>query len=81
MGLWYANQGHCFESLTCNVRFAVAKTKQNSKSKDHLKSTERRFEIWKEGDMNELYDDGKAIQCRLKSDEGSNDIVKISKQM
>ena len=30
---------------------------KNSKSKDHLKSLER-FEIWKEGNINELYEEG-----------------------
>ena len=56
----------------------LQKPSKNSKSKDHLKSFERRFEIWKEGKINELYEQGKAIQDRLKSDGYPNDIVKIS---
>ena len=40
---------------------------KNSKSKDHLKSLGQRFEIWKEGNINELYEEGRAIQDRLKS--------------
>ena len=58
----------------------LKKTNKNSKSKDHLKSLERRFEIWKEGNINELYKGGKAIQDLLKSDGSSSDIVKISKK-
>ena len=53
---------------------------KNSKSKEHLKSLERRFEIWKEGNLNEHYEEGKTIQDRLKSDGSPNDIVKISKK-
>ena len=34
----------------------LQKPSKNSKSKDHLKSFERRFEIWKEGKINELYE-------------------------
>ena len=53
---------------------------KNSKSKEQLKSPERRFEIWKEGNLNENYEEEKAIQDRLKSDGSPNDIVKISKK-
>ena len=58
----------------------LQKPSKNSKSKDHLKSIERRFEIWKERNLNELYKEGKAIQDRLKSDGSQNDIAKISKE-
>ena len=50
---------------------------KNSKSKDHLKLLERRFEFWEEGNINELYEEGKTIQDRLKSDGSPNDIIKI----
>ena len=39
---------------------------KNPNSKDHLKSLEGRFEIWKEGNLNKLYEEGKSIQDRLK---------------
>ena len=58
----------------------LQKPSKNSIPKDHLKSLERRFEIWKKGNLNELYEEGKSIQDRLKSDESPNDIVKISKK-
>ena len=58
----------------------LQKPSKNSISKDHLKSLERRFEIWKKGNLNKLYEEGKSIQDRLKSDESPNDIVKISKK-
>ena len=58
----------------------LEKPSKNSKSKDHLKSLERRFGIWKEGNIKPFYQDRKAIQDRLKLDESSNDIMKISKK-
>ena len=58
----------------------LQKPSKNSKSKNHLKLLERRFEIWKEGNINELYEEGKAIQDRLKSNGSSNDIAKIPKK-
>ena len=58
----------------------LQKLSKNTKSKDHLKSLKRRFEIWKEGNINELYKEGRAIQDRLKSDRSPNDIAKISKK-
>ena len=58
----------------------LQKPSKNSISKDHLKSLERRFEIWKKWNLNKLYEEGKSIQDRLKSDESPNDIVKISKK-
>ena len=58
----------------------MQKPTKNSKSKNHLKSLERRFEIWKEGNLNELYEKGRAIQDRLKSDGSPHEIVKISKK-
>ena len=53
----------------------LQKPSKNSKSKDHRKLPERRFELWKEGNINELYEEGKAIWDRLKLDESPNDIV------
>ena len=58
----------------------LQKPSKNCQSKDLLKSRERRFEIWKEGNISGLYEEGKAIQDRLKSDESPNSIVKISKK-
>ena len=58
----------------------LQKSTKNPKSKDHLKSLERKLEIWKEGNISELFEEGKAIQNRLKSDESSNDIVRKSKK-
>ena len=40
----------------------LQKPRKNSKSKDHLKSLERKFEIWKEGNISQIYEDGKTIQ-------------------
>ena len=57
----------------------LEKQSKDSKSRDHLKSLERRFEIWKEGNINGIYENGRAIQDRMKSGGSSNDIVKITK--
>ena len=38
----------------------LQKPSKGSKSKDHLKSLEKRFEIWKEENLNELYGRGKS---------------------
>ena len=58
----------------------LQKPSRNFNSQDHLKSLLRRFEIWKEGNINELYEEGKTIQDRLKSEGSPNDIVKILKK-
>ena len=57
----------------------LEKQSKDSKSRDHLKSLERRFEIWKEGNINGSYENGRAIQDRMKSGGSPNDIVKITK--
>ena len=44
------------------VTLLLQKPRKNSKSKDHLKSLERRFEIWKEGNISQIYEEGKTIQ-------------------
>ena len=36
--------------------------------------------MWKKGNIKELYEEGKWIQDRLKSDGNPNDIVRISKK-
>ena len=57
----------------------LQKPSKISKSEDHLKSLERRFEIWKEGNIKEL-SKRKTIQDRLKLDGSLNDKVKISRK-
>ena len=57
----------------------LEKQSKDSKSRDHLKSLERRFEIWKEGNISGIYENGRAIQDRMKSGGSPNDIVKITK--
>lgn len=58
----------------------MQKPRKNSKSKDHRKSIEGRFEIWKEVNINELYEERKAIQNRLKLDVSPNYIEKLLKR-
>ena len=72
IGLWYNNQGDNFKGLACNAK--------TSKSKDRVKSLEGKPGIWKEDNVNELFEEGKVIQDRLKSVEIPNDTVKISKK-
>ena len=59
----------------------LQKPSKSSKSKDHLKSLERRFEIWKKRNIKELYKEGTTIQEWLESDGSPNDTVKISKKL
>ena len=62
-----------------NAWFYDIPIKDITLSKDHPKLLERRFEIWKDGNINELYEEGKAIQNRLKSRASQNNKMKISK--
>ena len=39
----------------------LQKPSKDSKSKDHLKSLERRFGIWKEGNIDKLYEEEKTV--------------------
>ena len=48
--------------------------------KENLTSIERKFDIWKDGDINDLLEEGNVIQDRLKFNERRNHTVQISKK-
>ena len=50
------------KALHAMAALLLQKPSKNSKSKDHLKLLERRFEIWKEGNINKLYKEGKQFK-------------------
>ena len=50
---------------------------ENSKSKDHLVSLERRLKLWEEGNISNLLHEGKAVQERMKISENGMNIEKI----
>ena len=43
----------------------LQKPSRNSKVKDHIVCLERRLKSWKDGDLNDLTAEGRAIQCRI----------------
>lgn len=71
---------------TLHVKSALLlqKPSKNSKFKDHVKSFvrkfERKFDIWKDGDINDLLEEGNVIQNHLKLNERRNHTVQISKK-
>ena len=46
----------------------LQKPNKSSKSKDHAKSLERRFDIYKEGSIDGIFKERKAVQDRLDSE-------------
>ena len=48
--------------------------------KENLTSIERKFDIWKDGDINDLLEEGNVIQDYLKFNERRNHTVQISKK-
>ena len=55
----------------------LQKPNKNSKAKDHVVALERRLELWDNGNIIELLNEGESIQERLPTSERSKDIAKI----
>ena len=53
---------------------------RKSKSKDHISCIERRMVLWREGNLRELFEEGKTIQNRLSHNKNSRDEVDISRK-
>ena len=58
----------------------LQKPSKESKSKDHLKALERRMELWKSGDLIDLFEESLTIQKNLKSVQQVKTIAQISKK-
>ena len=58
----------------------LQKTSKTSKSKDRVKTLERRLNLWQNGEVNALLDKSLALQERLPKPSGKKDISVISKQ-
>jgi hypothetical protein len=57
----------------------LQKPSRTSKSKDHVKHLQRRMDLWREGSIEELLDEGKCIQKRLPKVTSSSDDESISR--
>ena len=56
----------------------LQKTSTNSKAKYHVAALERRLELWENGNITELPNEGQSIQERLPTGDRPKDIAKIS---
>ena len=56
----------------------LQKSIKNSKAKDHATALERRLELWENGNIIELLNEGQSIQKRLPTGDRPEDIAKIS---
>ena len=56
----------------------LQKPNKNSKAKDHIAALERRLELWENGNIIELLNEGQSIQERLPTGDGPKGIAKIS---
>ena len=69
-----------FKAIMVMPSLLLQKPSKNSKSKDHLISLERRIDLWKTGDLEELLKEGEAIQNNLKTINSNKTIAQISKE-
>ena len=65
-----AGEGSTLECIALKAAFTLCslvlqKPSRSSKSKDHVSCIERRLNLWKDGNLNELVLEGRAIQQRL----------------
>ena len=58
----------------------LPKPARNSKSKDHLEASNRRLNIWKEGELIELLIEGENIQKSLSDSKSIKTIAELSKK-
>ena len=70
----------CFKAIMLMPNLLLQKPSRNSKSKDHLLALERRLELWKRGELHELFFEGETIQASLKSIKKISSISEISKK-
>ena len=56
----------------------IRKPNKNSKAKDHVAALEKRLELWENGNIIELLNEGESIQERLPTGERPNNMAKIS---
>ncbi len=66
----------CLESIALKATIVLPhllqqKPHKTSKSKDHAACLDRRMAIWKHGDIDELVEEGRAIQNRLPKQQNS----------
>ena len=65
-------EGSALECIALKASFVMQilllqKPSRKSKSKDHVNHVKRRLELWKQGDIPSLIQEGRCIQCYLLS--------------
>ena len=63
-------------SFVCQI-LLLQKPSKNSKTKDHCSHLQRRLDLWKNGEFQSLFDEGKCIQSRLRQNAMQTDIDHI----
>ena len=84
------NTGGAFESVslmmvTIMFPLLLQKPSPNSKASDHVRYLEKRMDMWKEGRLQDLLNEGKAIQNRMvnkkkKSDSNEQRFIRLMEQ-
>ena len=67
-------QGIAIKAVLVLLPLLLQKPTRKSKTKDHRRHLQRRLELWKEGGVNALVKEGKAIQKRLQSSKRSSKV-------
>lgn len=79
----YAEQGAleriALTAATTMQILLLQKPSARSKSRDHLKCLERRLKLWNDGNLEDLYNEGKAIQNQLKKSQKKPETPNIPK--
>ena len=70
----------CFKAITLMPNLLLQKPSTNFKSKNHLPVLERIFELWKKGELEDLFLEGEIIQALLIGLRKPSSIAGISKK-
>ena len=72
--------GISFKMIMVMPQLLLQKPSQKSKAKDHKIYLEKRFDLWLQGEFQQLFEEGSAIQNNLKSIRKPRTIAEISKE-
>ena len=81
INLWSENsplESIALKAIHIMPALLLQKPNKNSKAKDHVVALERRLNLWENGNIIELLNEGESIQERLPTGERYKDIAKIS---
>ncbi len=68
-----------FKAVTVLAILALQKPFRSSKTKDHIACLERRLTLWREGNLNDLVIEGRAIQRRLTKQHPSREVQQLAR--